>query len=130
MKPFWSLVVFIGLFFLVSCKDLNNVCSEEKYSSAIVYDFPDSLKAGTEHELKVEYILENSCGSFLEFEEKQISDTTEVKIKLKYEGCSCNLQFEQKVGYYSLQQDSAGIYKYRFWVGDGEYDSFFLKVYE
>lgn len=120
---------FFVFVLLTGCDDIEKACTEDKYGSAIVYDFPDSVKAGTTLDLKVAYILENSCGSFTEFEEHVMGDTTEVRVKLLYEGCSCNLQFKEDSSYYPLKQDAAGTYFYKFYLGESDYDTYSLDVY-
>ncbi|MBI3133267.1 MAG: hypothetical protein HYZ14_01195 [Bacteroidetes bacterium] len=113
-----------------ACDDIEQACTEEKYGSAIVYDFPDSLPAGVSQNVKVEYILENSCGSFVEFEENIAGQTTEVRVKLLYDGCSCDLQFKEDSNYYEVKQDSVGTYLYKFYLGETDYDSYTLQVYQ
>ena len=111
-------------------KDADIPKSLEKYASAIVFDFPDSLHTGTTHELKIQYIIENSCGSFVEFEDTVIGDVTEVKIKTLYEGCNCTLEFVEEERFYPIKQDSAGSYVYKFWVSETEFDTYWLEVYQ
>jgi len=77
------------------------------------------------HPLKVSYILENSCGSFVEFEnEKACKKTIDVKLKLLYEGCNCDLEF------FDLKQDSAGTYTYKFFLDEKKFDAYNLEVYD
>lgn len=121
--------IFLALI-CFSCDDISNSCKEEKYSSAIVYDFPDTLQVGQTHNLKIEYIKENSCGSFVEFEELVTGNSTEVKIKMLYEGCTCNQVFSQEEQAYAIKKDSAGSYSYKFWVTENEYDMFNVVVVE
>ena len=125
MRQLYYLVLVL---FCYSCDDISDSCKEEKYSSALVYDFPDTLQVGQTHDLKIEYIIENSCGSFVEFEEIMDGNTTEVKIKMLYEGCSCNLVFSEEENKYPILKQTAGNYSYKFWVADNDYDIYNLVV--
>lgn len=125
MKQFLAIAI---LFIVTSCDDITDSCKEEKYSSALVYDFPDTLQVGQTHELKLEYIKENSCGSFVEFEENVDGNSTEVKIKMLYEGCSCNLVFSEEERLYPILKQTAGNYSYKFWVAENDYDIYNLVV--
>ena len=125
MRQLYYLVLVL---FCYSCDDISDSCKEEKYSSDLVYDFPDTLQVGQTHDLKIEYIIENSCGSFVEFEEIMDGNTTEVKIKMLYEGCSCNLVFSEEENKYPILKQTAGNYSYKFWVADNDYDIYNLVV--
>ena len=125
MRQLYYLVLVL---FCYSCDDISDSCKEEKYSSALVYDFPDTLQVGQTHDLKIEYIIENSCGSFVEFEEIMDGNTTELKIKMLYEGCSCNLVFSEEENKYPILKQTAGNYSYKFWVADNDYDIYNLVV--
>src|SRR5688500_6210250 len=110
----------------VSC-DKVEACKEDKYAAAVVYDFTDRLLVGTTHDLKIHYIIENSCGSFVEFEDTLIyaADTiTQVKIKTLYEGCNCTLEFKEEEQFYPLVQNTPGTYHYKFWLSDTDFDSY------
>ena len=54
----WT-IIFLVTLVAVACDQIDDACDEEKYGSALVSDFPDSLQAGVTHELKVKYIIEN-----------------------------------------------------------------------
>jgi hypothetical protein len=124
---FLSYVSFLIL--TVSCDQLGDACTEEKYGSALVSEFPDSLEAGVAQDIYIKYILENSCGSFKEFEETVAENIVEIKFKARYEGCNCELQFEEDSSVYALKQDSAGTYTYKFFLGDTDYDTYNLVVF-
>lgn len=125
----WT-IIFLVTLVAVACDQIDDACDEEKYGSALVSDFPDSLQAGVTHELKVKYIIENSCGKFVEFETIETPAQTEIKVKLMYEGCSCNLQFTEDSSYLSIKHDTAGLYLYKFYLSDGTYDTYQLNVFE
>lgn len=125
----WT-IIFLVTLVAVACDQIDDACDEEKYGSALVDDFPDSIQAGVMHELEVKYIIENSCGEFVEFETTESSTFTEVKVKLMYKGCSCNLQFTEDSSYYALLHDTAGVYMYKFFLSDGTYDTYQLNVFE
>src|SRR5688500_8059077 len=90
----------LSMFVAVACDKVDDSCKEDKYAAAVVYDFPDSLHVGATHELKIQYIIENSCGNFVEFEESVSNTTTAVKIKTLYEGCNCTLEFKEEEKFY------------------------------
>lgn len=122
------LFIVVGAFLMFSCEPIDD-CTEEEFASSIIYNFPDSLAAGTSYDLSIHYIIENSCGSFVEFTDSVFGNTTQVKAKLIYEGCNCSLQFQEDSSTYHIAHDSAGIYTYKFLVGTSDYDSYMLTVY-
>jgi hypothetical protein len=125
------IVCFVLLLFIaMACDKVEDSCKEEKYAAAVVYDFPDSLLVGTTHDLKIQYIIENSCGSFVEFEDSVVNTVTEVKIKTLYEGCSCALEFTEEENFYPLVQNTPGLYTYKFWLSDTDFDTYTLHVHE
>lgn len=129
MKRFLVIGLVVSAF-LVACNKVDNGCKEEKYASAIVNSFPDSLQAGVMHDITVEYVIENSCGNFVELEESMSDDTVFVKVKTLYEGCNCTLEFTEEQQVLSIGQDSAGYYYYKFWIADSDYDVFSLVIYD
>jgi hypothetical protein len=130
MKNYFLIIIICVIGFVASCDKVVDSCEEEKYASSVVFDFPDSLQMGTTHELKIQYIIENSCGSFVEFEDTVIGDVVEVRIKTLYEGCNCTLEFAQEEKFYQLRQDSAGSYQYKFWINETDFDTYWLEVYQ
>jgi hypothetical protein len=129
MKNYYLIILLTGLF-LSACSGIDDSCKEERYGSAIVDFFPDSLQAGISDEVSVQYIIENSCGSFVEFEESQTDHTIDVRVKLLYDGCNCNLVFTEDSSFYSFKQDSAGLYYYNFYYEDADFESYPLVVYQ
>ena len=123
------LYIIAGVTLLWSCEPIDD-CTEEENASSIIYSFPDSLQVGTPYDLKIHYILENSCGSFLEFKDTTYDNTTEIKAVLLYEGCNCSLQFEEDSSSYSILHDQPGNYTYKFLVGATDYDSYTLTVFQ
>lgn len=115
--------------FLASCDEVGDMCTETKDGSALVSYFPDSLIAGESEEIYLNYIIENSCGDFDKIEETQIDSIVDVRLKVKYEGCNCNLEFVEDSVLYNIKQDSTGIYEYRFYLGETDYESYFLEVH-
>lgn len=126
----YFLILFSVIVLVAGCDKVDDACKEEKYASAVVFDFPDSLHAGATHDLKIQYIIENSCGTFVEFEDTVIGDVTEVKIKTLYEGCNCTLEFVQEERFYPIRQDSVGSYQYKFWINETDFDTYWLEVYQ
>lgn len=129
MKNYY-IIIALATFIFTACSGIDDSCKEEKYGSAIVDFFPDSLQTGVTDEVSVQYVIENSCGSFVEFEETQIENTIDVRVKLLYDGCNCNLVFTEDSSFYSFKQDSAGYDYYGFYYADTDFESYQLIVYE
>jgi len=127
MKNYF-LILFVLIGLLAGCGKVGD-CKEEKYASAVVSDFPDSLHKSAAYPLKVQYIIENSCGSFVGFEETKTGNTTDVRIKTIYDGCNCTLEFSQQESFYEIKQDSVGTYHYNFWLDETDFDSYTLTVH-
>lgn len=125
----YFLIILGAAFFVVCCTKVGEPCDETKFASAVVIDFPDSLNAVATHELKIQYIIENSCGSFTEFQDTTIGDVTEVKIITDYVGCNCTLEFVEEERFYPLHHDSTGTYHYKFWMSETEFDEYTLTVF-
>lgn len=123
-----GLIVLLAISFF-SCEEIEDSCKESKTASALIYEFPDSLQVGETHNLSVHYIIENSCGSFDTFLDTTYNATTEVKVQVYYDGCNCNLEFQEDSSIYSIQHDTAGIFNYKFMIGDADFDTYMLTVY-
>lgn len=121
------------VFFLIaagtfSCQQITDVCEEDKEASSIIYSFPDSIYVSTPYYLSIHYIVENSCGDLLAFKDSTYGATTEIKTMMHYEGCNCNLSFTEDSSIYVIQHDTTGEYTYKFYVGNGDFDTYLLKV--
>lgn len=115
---------------LSSCDKGSPVCEETKKTSAIVFDFPDSVSTSETFDLEVKYVLDNSCGEFDSFEIVSDDNETQVTLYAMYEGCNCNLEFEERSQTYPIQIPQEGFYQYSFWVDEDVWESYSLKVYE
>lgn len=130
MRRLNYIVLLIAVIF-VGCDEIEDACTEEKFASAIIYDFPDSLLISENHFVQINFIAENSCGEFADFEINEVSsNVTEVKIKMLYEGCNCALEFTEDSVNFPITLDSAGIYYFKFYNGDSGFDTYQLTAYE
>ena len=117
-------------FFSVSCEKIEDACESEKNSSALVFDFPDSIQVDTSETIEINYVLDNGCGSFEELEvENSDFYSYEIKVKTKYQGCNCTANFVEGKVDFVINMSHPGIYEFKFWVADGDYDTYSLKVY-
>jgi hypothetical protein len=127
----FSLVILTVAFFVQSCQNEGaKPCTETKSASAILGEFPDTLKVGTKYDLAISYVLESSCGEFDYFDVNYSQKTYNIKLMTKYEGCSCKIALEEKTINYEIDVDFPGTYEFRFWLADGDYESRLLSVVE
>lgn len=128
-KAIIAIVCLMGI--LSSCEiDGTKPCSEERTTAALVSEFPDSLKVGTIFTLDVKYVLENSCGQFDRFDVALTDNSFEVELITKYEGCSCDLEFTEEMVSYDIDIDFPGVYEYKFWQAEGDFDSRSIVIFE
>ncbi len=120
--------LFATLFTFLSCEE-PNICQNDEVASSIIYSFPDSIPAAAMHDLKIHYLIENSCGSFLEFDDTAYGNIVEVTTMLRYEGCNCALEFVEDSMSYQIQHDTAGTFLYKFSIGESDFDTHSLLVY-
>lgn len=115
-------------FTFLACEDPND-CLEDESASSIVYSFPDSIPATIPFDLKIHYVIENSCGSFLEFDDTAYNNVVQIKTMLRYEGCNCDLQFVEDSMSYQMLHDTVGTFLYKFSIGETDFDTHSLIVY-
>lgn len=127
----FTLAILSFAFLVQSCQNEGTKpCTETKSASAILGEFPDTLKVGTKYNLGISYVIENSCGQFDHFDVNYSEKTYNIKLITKYEGCSCKIELEEKTIDYEIDVDFPGSYEFRFWLADGDYDSRLLSVVE
>lgn len=129
MKKLIGAIVLSGIL-LGSCEKINDACKSEKHAAAIVFDFPDSIQTQHTYELEVHYVLDNSCGEFEGYDVTSNGNSFEVKLKTKYEGCNCSPEFIEGEEDYDIRIDLPGIYEFKFWLADNDFDAYTLKVFE
>jgi hypothetical protein len=120
--------VFISIFTFLSCEE-PKVCLTDEEASSLIYDFPDSIPVGYSHDLMIHYVIENSCGSFLEFEDTAYANVVEISTMLRYDGCNCNLKFVEDSMSYQIMHDTSGTFLYKFSIGESDFDTYSLQVY-
>lgn len=130
MKKLKYIGILVLAILFTACKGADPACKEEKAASALVKDFPDTMKVGQEIELEVQYIIENSCGEFKEWDVVQHDSVFTIKMMTEYQGCNCALQFEDKSEFYTLKFSEVGHYTHKFWVAENEYDAYTVVVAE
>lgn len=123
-----SLVFFLAI---VGCEEEPATpCDESKSASALVQDFPDSVKVGTVYPVEVQYILENDCGEFDHFAINQDGKSFEIELMTRYTGCSCKLELIERTTSFNIDVDFPGNYEFNFKLADGDVDTYSLLVYE
>lgn len=131
MKRTVVAILFIMTLAVSSCEiDGTTPCAEEVPTTAIVSEFPDSLKVGTTYVLDIAYILNNNCGEFDRFEISANQKAFDVQLITKYEGCNCNIEMSQQKITFDIIIDFPGLYQYNFWQADGDYDTRSVTIYE
>jgi len=124
------IIAFAAILSLTACEKGTTPCIETKSASAIVTEFPETIKAGTIQTIEIKYILESDCGEFDHFEITQDGPAFNVAIVTKYEGCTCDLQLKERSAFFDVDIDFPGTYKFNFWLSDGDYDSRTVTVFE
>ncbi len=114
----------------VSCEKIKNSCKETKNASSLIVSFPDSIKVAETYYLEVRYVLDNSCGEFKSFEIESGAGTTDIAISTQYEGCNCEQVLVERTSTFPIHISTAGIYYYRFWLANTDWDEHTLKVYQ
>lgn len=74
--------------------------------------------------LNVNFPISNGCGTFSNFDQVVIADTTFVRVLVKYDGCTCTQVVTASTATYSFSKATAGQYYIKF-KGD---TSFVTKV--
>ncbi|MBK9591590.1 MAG: hypothetical protein IPO32_08790 [Crocinitomicaceae bacterium] len=123
-----SFSILISAFTFFACED-PNVCLNDEEASSIIYEFPDSIPAAYPHDLMIHYVIENSCGSFLAFDDTAYGNVVEITTMLRYEGCNCALEFVEDSMSYLMQHDTAGTFLYKFSIGETDFDTHAVLVY-
>jgi hypothetical protein len=131
MKKLTYIGIFGAFALLSACEEEPSTpCDETKSASALIEDFPDSVKVGTVHPVDVRYILENDCGEFDHFDISQNGKSFEVTLMTKYTGCSCKLELIERETQFDIDVDFPGNYEFSFRLEDGDVDTYSLVVYE
>jgi len=131
MKKIAYIAFFSALTIMTACEEEPSTpCDETKSASALVEDFPDSVKVGTVHPVTVNYILENDCGEFDHFDISQNGKSFAITLITKYSGCSCKLELIERETTFNVDVDFPGNYEFSFRLEDGDLDTYSLLVYE
>lgn len=120
--------ILVAMFVLLACEE-TKVCMNDDAASSIIYDFPDSIPAAYSYDLMIHYVIENSCGSFLEFDDTAYGNVVEITTMLRYEGCNCALEFVEDSASYQMLHDTAGTFLYKFSIGESDFDTHSVLVY-
>ncbi len=121
-------LLIVVLFAFFACEE-TKVCLNDEAASSIIHAFPDSIPVAVTHDLKVHYLIENSCGSFLEFDDTASGNIVEITTMLRYEGCNCALEFVEDSMLYQMKHDTAGTFLYKFSIGETDFDTHAVLVY-
>ena len=127
-----KLSILIGLMLVVAsgCDKVNSPCHEDDKTAALITDFPDSLAINEKYDLAVKFVLENSCGEFDSFDVAENGNTSDITVKTHYEGCNCDLELIERTNTYTIQKGAPGVYQFRFWVAENDWDTYSLTVYQ
>ena len=122
-------LIVVVLFAVFACKKNKDLCEEEKLTAAFIFDYPETVAAGSTFILDVNYVVDNSCGDFGKFDAIMMDgNTLEVRLKTYYKGCNCVDEFEEKSVSYPVTFDEAGIYQLKFWIAEDEFESYLITV--
>lgn len=131
MKRKVTIVLSVLVLLIASCEmDGTTPCIEERNAAAIISNFPDSIKVGNTHLLDVTYLLESDCGKFERFDVSATGKSFEVRLITKYTGCNCKALLIETKTTFDINLDFPGIYEYRFWQADGDYDTRTVTIFE
>lgn len=120
--------ILVLLFTFFACEEPND-CLNDESASSIIYEFPDSIPVASTYNFMIHYVIENSCGSFLEFDDTAYGNVVEITTMLRYEGCNCALEFVEDSMSYQMMHDTAGTFLYKFSIGASDFDTHSLLVY-
>ena len=129
-KVIYIATAIFAVSFQLSCDKIDTACDEIKPTSALVDSLPDSIKVGEPYTIYVDYVLENSCGSFEKFETTNTGDKLQIQLITKYEGCNCDQTFTEEVAQFDLLLEAPGYYSIEFWEDEDDYNSFLVKGFE
>jgi hypothetical protein len=130
MKKLTVAILTLVVLIVTSCDDTTAPCIEEKPTASIIKNFPDSINVVNTHKLKVSYILENSCGKFDRFDVISTDKSYEVQMITKYEGCNCSLEFSEEETEFEINLDFPGVYEFKFWQADNDFDIRTVTIFE
>ena len=131
MKRTVVAILFLTMLIVTSCEiDGTPPCSEEVPTTALVKEFPDSLKVGVTYKVDIAYIINNNCGQFERFDVTANQKAFSVQLITKYEGCNCNIEMSEQHIEFDINLDFPGLYQYNFWQADGDYDTRTVTIYE
>lgn len=119
----------ITLITQIGCDKIDTACDQIKPTSALVDSLPDSISVGQPYTINVNYVLENSCGSFDKFETTNTGDKLQVQLITKYEGCNCDQSFSEEVAQFNLTLEYPGNYSIEFWEDEDDYNTFLVTGY-
>lgn len=112
---------------LISC---NNSDSESENCLDYKHAFITQVHAETEEltvkknedlPIKLNYFIENSCGSFYDFEVLRNEKEYDIRVKAKYEGCNCNEIASYPETIYYFRSPESGFYTLNFFTSNTEF---------
>jgi hypothetical protein len=128
MRKIIYFLLFGTILPFLACEKKQNSCEEEKLSAVFLMDYPDTVYVNQTFSVKTDYLIENTCGMFERFEGELNENVLNVKLIVKYSGCSCTEEFIEKSVNYPITFIEAGDYELRFWLSENDYDSYFIHV--
>jgi|SRR5690606_3994193 len=126
------LVVFItALTTLAACStdDGDNYCSSEGFINITAVAGPETVAAGEDAVFNVSFKLLNDCGTFTGFAQNNVFPRA-VRVKAKYEGCTCNPITTTETKPYIFTSETPGSYVLNFYTATNEFISKTIVVIE
>ena len=124
MKKIFCLFAMLSVA-LVSCDDEPEVAENcvnykrSKISEVVLED--TTVNVNEDLPIELTYELVNSCGNFYDFEVNRDVNNYVIKVKSKYEGCTCNEMISSKNTTYYFRSTQTGVYTLHFSVSNDQY---------
>lgn len=124
MKKIKLFSLFLSLI-LVSCSNTNDEaenCLDYKHAFITAVNVePMTVSKNKDLAIDLSYFIENTCGSFYNFEVNRNNNIYDIKVKTKYEGCQCNEMASNLQTTYHFRSPDSGIYTLNFYTSASEF---------
>ncbi len=116
------LFVFITVITFTSCRlDNNNECFSISPAGISTIDGPSTATVNQPVSINMTFMVGNGCGSYYSTENFSEGDTTEVLVKVKFQGCMCTQQVMTLQQTYTFTPTVPGPHYFKYFVSDGNY---------
>lgn len=124
MKKIILFSLFASLLF-IGCSNSNDEaenCLDYKHAFITNVDTESiTIKPHEDLPIDLQYFIENSCGSFYNFDVNRNDKVYDIKVKAKYEGCQCNEIAGNLQTTYHFRTAEAGVYTLNFYTSSSEF---------